>query len=91
MCGLLQKALGAMKLYAQVWPWIQAKSGRRWIWKALIRLDVGTPMDFVSGDSIRYMFLFGLFCFPDAHGFVRALGNFCRLQPVGGHGSNAGS
>ena len=28
---------------------------------------------------------------PDAHGFVRALGNFCRLQPVGGHGSNAGS
>ena len=35
--------------------------------------------------------LFQNFVFPDARGFVRALGNFCRLQPVGGHGSNAGS
>ena len=65
-----------------------------------MRLDVGAPMVFVSGD-IQYMkqrkfdqihvSLRLFFVSPDAHGFVRALGNFCRLQPVGGHGSNAGS
>ena len=30
------------------------ESGRRWIWEALIRLDVGAPMVFVSGD-IQYL------------------------------------
>ena len=32
----------------------ELKPGRRWIWEALIRLDVGAPMVFVSGD-IQYV------------------------------------
>ena len=36
-------------------------------------------------------FIAAFFVSPDAHGFVRALGNFCRLQPVGGRGWFAGS
>ena len=34
-------------------------------------------------NSIRYMFHCGFFFVsPEARGFVRALGNFCRLRPV---------
>ena len=36
------------------WVFRRTKSGRRWIWEALIRLDVGAPMVFVSGD-IQYV------------------------------------
>ena len=83
-----------------MWILWRAKSGRRWLWWALIRLEVGAPMRFVSGDiqyvkrrkcdqihvSLRFFLVSA-----EAHGFVRELGNFCRLQPVGGHGSNTGS
>ena len=75
----------------------RAKSGRRWIWEALTRLDVGAPIVFVSSDfqhvnwrktmKIRSDTCFTaafFFVSAEAHGFVRALGNFCRLQPVGG-------
>ena len=68
-----------------MWILWRTKSGRRWIWEALIRLDVGAPLVFVSGD-IQYVkrrkfdqihvSLRLFFVSPDARGFVRALGNF---------------
>ena len=74
-----------------MWVFWRTKSGRRWIWEALIRLDVGAPMVFVRGD-IQYV---KWRKFDQVHGgffcVSPALGNFCRLQPVGGHGCNCGS
>ena len=37
-----------------MWILWRAKSGRRWLWRALIRLEVGAPLRFVSGD-IQYV------------------------------------
>ena len=37
-----------------MWVFRRTKSGRDWIWEALIRLDVGAPVVFVSGD-IQYV------------------------------------
>ena len=75
-----------------MWILWRTKSGRRWIWEALIRLDVGAPLIFVSGDfqyvkwrkfdqiqvSLRF------FLFPGRAGVCPSAGEFF------GHGSNAG-
>ena len=56
-----------------LWIVWRAKSGRRWIWEALIRLDVGAPMVFVSGD-IQYV---KWRKFDQIHFFIAA----CFLHP----------
>ena len=75
------------------------------IWEALDlggvdTLDVGAPMVFVS-DDIQYVkwrkfdqihVSLWPFLFPRTHaGLSERWGIFGRLQPFGGHGSNAGS
>ena len=75
-----------------MWVFWRTKSGRRWTWEALIRLDVGAPMVFVSGDiqnvkwrnTIRYMFhCGGFFWFPRRHtGLSERWGIFVDCTPL---------
>ena len=69
----------------------RAKCGRRWVWEALIRVDVGAPMVFANGD-IQYVKwrkfdqihvsprLF--FVSPDAHGLSERWGIFVDCNPL---------
>ena len=53
------------------------------IWVPLWFLYPVREMEKIGLDTC---FTAAFFVSPDAHGIVRALGNFCRLQPVGGRG-----
>ena len=74
-----------------MWVFRRTKSGRRWAWEALIRLDVGAPMVFVSGD-IQYVkwrkldqihVSLRLFLFPRTHtGLSERWGIFVDCNPL---------
>ena len=62
-----------------------AKSGRPWIWEALIRLEVGAPVVFVCGDFqyAKWRNWIRFFLFPRTHaGLSERWGIFVDCNPL---------